>query len=83
MKPVLYSHTHLQAAQIHAQSKACKRVCLFLPTDGKENNEMPTHGIVHAGFSGLRAFVARKRSRGVNDSKSPRIPARHHTMGTL
>ena len=24
---------------------------------------MPTHGIVHAGFSGLRAFVARKKSR--------------------
>ena len=22
--------------------------------------EMPIHGIVHAGFSGIRAFVARK-----------------------
>lgn len=42
MKPVLYSHTHLQAAQIHAVTKACKRVCLSLRTDGKENNEMPT-----------------------------------------
>jgi hypothetical protein len=24
---------------------------------------MPTHGIVHAGFSGLRAFVARKKGQ--------------------
>jgi len=24
---------------------------------------MPTHGIVHAGFGGLRGFVARKKSR--------------------
>ncbi len=23
-------------------------------------HEMPTHGIVHAGFRGIRAFVARK-----------------------
>jgi hypothetical protein len=26
-------------------------------------HEMPTHGIVHAGFSGLRTFVARKKSQ--------------------
>jgi len=26
-------------------------------------NETPTHGIVHAGFRGLRWFVARKKSR--------------------
>lgn len=30
---------------------------------GKINNETLTHGIVHAGFSGFRAFVARKKSR--------------------
>lgn len=30
---------------------------------GLLNNELrvPTHGIVHAGFSGLRVFVARKK----------------------
>ena len=27
------------------------------------NNETPTHGIVHAGFRGMRAFVARKISQ--------------------
>jgi len=26
-------------------------------------HERPTHGIVHADFSGLRAFVARNKSR--------------------
>ena len=26
--PTLRSHTHLQAAQANAQTKACKRVCL-------------------------------------------------------
>ena len=30
---------------------------------GKINNETPTHGIVHAGFRGFRAFVARKKGR--------------------
>jgi hypothetical protein len=28
-----------------------------------KNNETPTHGIVHAGFRGFRAFVARKKGR--------------------
>lgn len=28
------------------------------------NNQLPTtHGIVHAGFSGMRAFVSRKKGR--------------------
>ena len=26
-----------------------------------KNNETPTHGIVHAGFRGMRAFVAGKK----------------------
>ena len=32
---------------------------------GLLNNELrvPTHGIVHAGFRGFRAFVARKKGR--------------------
>lgn len=31
--PSLRSHTHLQAAQANAQTKACKRVCLPNRTD--------------------------------------------------
>ncbi len=31
--PVLRSHTHLQATQANAQTKACKRVCLPNRTD--------------------------------------------------
>jgi hypothetical protein len=31
--PTLRSHTHLQAAQANAQTKACKRVCLPNRTD--------------------------------------------------
>ena len=37
--PTLSIHTHLQAAQIQAQTKACKRVCLPNRTDEKTNNE--------------------------------------------
>ena len=57
------SHTHCQAPQANAKTKACQRVCLSNRTDGKINNEGTTHGIVHAGFRGMRAFVARKKSR--------------------
>jgi hypothetical protein len=35
--PVLYSHTHLQAAQIHAQIQACKRVCLSPRTTDRQS----------------------------------------------
>ena len=35
--PTLRSHTHLQAAQIQAQSKACKRVCLPNHTADRNN----------------------------------------------
>jgi len=35
--PALRSHTHLQAAQIQAQFKACKRVCLPKPTTDRNN----------------------------------------------
>jgi len=59
--PTLHSHTHYQAAQANTKTKAWKRVCLSNRTDGKINNEGTTHGIVHAGFSGLRRFVARKK----------------------
>jgi hypothetical protein len=31
--------------------------------DGRAHNEGTTHGIVHAGFSGFRSFVARKKGR--------------------
>jgi hypothetical protein len=39
-----------------------------------------TNGIVHPGFRGLRAFVARKKGRCKLIEKSPRNPARHHTI---
>jgi len=42
-------------------------------------HDRPTHGIVHAGFRGMRRFVARKKSRCTPDKKSLRTPARHHT----
>ena len=42
-----------------------------------------THGIVHAGFSGLRRFVARKKGRLQLDSLSLRNPARHHTINVV
>ena len=61
--PALLSHTHCQAPQANAKTKACQRVRLSNHTDGKINNEGTTHGIVHAGFRGLRRFVARKKSR--------------------
>ena len=63
----LNSHTHCQVAQANPQAKTWQRVCLFLRTTGRQsrqnkNTERTAHGIVHAGFSGFRAFVARKKS---------------------
>jgi len=40
--PTLRSHSHLQATQIQAQTKAYKRVCLPQHTDGRKNNEGTT-----------------------------------------
>lgn len=60
----LRSHTHLQAAQIQAQSQACKRVCLPKHTadrnnaakikDGiseDKNGQLVTGGIFYCRFS--------------------------------
>lgn len=45
------------------------------------NNLRPTtHGIVHAGFSGFRAFVARKKGQCKLIGNQLRTPARHHTI---
>jgi len=38
-KPTLHSHTHLQAAQVTAQTKACKRVCLSNRTTDRQSDD--------------------------------------------
>jgi len=53
--PTLRSHTHLQAAQANAQTKACKRVCLPSRTGTdkrttEKNNEGITAATQKAGF---------------------------------
>jgi hypothetical protein len=57
--PALLSHTHCQAPQANAITKACQRVCLSNRTGGKINNEGTTRGIANKGFSGMRRVVAR------------------------
>jgi hypothetical protein len=57
--PALLSHTHCQAPQANAKSKACQRVCLSNRTDGKINNEGTTHNIANKGLRDLRRFVTR------------------------
>ena len=42
MMQTLRSHTHLQATQIQAQTKAYKRVCLPQRINGRRNNEDTT-----------------------------------------
>ena len=37
--PILRSHTHLQATQANAQTKACKRVCLPNRTKDSETHD--------------------------------------------
>ncbi len=37
--PTLHSHTHLQAAQAKAQTKACKRVCLPHRTTDRQTDD--------------------------------------------
>lgn len=41
-KPALRSHTHLQAAQSHAQTQACKRVCLPHRTSDRQEGQQLT-----------------------------------------
>jgi hypothetical protein len=48
--PTLRSHTHLQATQSQAQTKACKRVCLpnrttDRPTDDREEQRRHNTGL--------------------------------------
>lgn len=47
----LRSHTHLQAAQANAQTKACQRVCLPNRTIDREALAI-TAGLRNWGFSG-------------------------------
>ncbi len=57
------SQAHCLVSYANALPKPAKE--LALPTHGLTGtkHETPTHGIVHAGFRGFRAFVARKKSR--------------------
>ena len=46
--PTLRSHTHLQAAQANAQTKACKRVCLPNRTTTRQTEgQLVTGGIFY------------------------------------
>jgi hypothetical protein len=45
--PALLSHTHCQAPQANAKTKACQRVWLANRTDGKINNEGTTRNKKH------------------------------------
>ena len=54
--PTLRSHTHLQATQSQAQTKACKRVCLpnrtiDRPTDDREEQRRHNSTYPKGGFS--------------------------------
>ena len=60
------NHTHCQVAQkADTQTKTCQRVWLPQHTDKlrRIKHENTTHGIVHAGFIGFQAFVAREKNR--------------------
>jgi len=50
-KPALRSHTHLQAAQSHAQTQACKRVCLPHRTTDRQEGQQLTAVWRNGGFS--------------------------------
>ena len=54
--PTLHSHTHCQAAQAHAQTKAWQRVCLSQRSDEKEST-----GIQHY-IKAIAGEVVKSRS---------------------
>lgn len=58
-------HTHCQVAQKSQSTDQNLSKSMAAQPHGLTENikhENTTHGIVHAGFSGLRVFVARKKS---------------------
>ena len=75
--PNLRIHTHCQvtpksqrtnqnlsksmAAQTHGRQQHCSKLINKMTDNNK--GQLVTHGIVHAGFSGLRRFVARKKTQ--------------------
>jgi hypothetical protein len=64
--PTLRNHTHCQVAQKNQRTDQNLSKSMAAQTHGQTveiKHENTTHGIVHAGFSGIRAFVARKKSR--------------------
>ena len=64
-KPMLHSHTHCQATQAHAKTKAWQRVCLFQrstettdkPTDEKEHRTVNSVYVAIAGEAVNRRSV--------------------------
>ena len=63
-QPLASIHIAKSLKNADTQTKTCQRVWLPKRTGGQQiiKHENTTHGIVHAGFRGLRAFVARKKS---------------------
>lgn len=58
--PMLRSHTHLQATQSQAQTKACKRVCLpnctaDRPTDDREEQRRHNTRLASCGVTYLHS----------------------------
>jgi hypothetical protein len=65
--PTLRSHTHLQATQSQAQTKACKRLCLpnrttDIPTDDREEQRRHNSNYPKGGDSYSKdSFVVKKQ----------------------
>jgi hypothetical protein len=60
-KPALRSHTHLQATQANAQTKACKRVCLPHRTTDRQEGQQLTAVWRNGGFSASNdSFVGKQ-----------------------
>ena len=88
--PTLRSHTHLQATQIQAQSKACKRVCLPKHTTDRnnaakmkdrftkvKNGQLVTKCMCHKGFSWYSSVVARSNFRVGGQETTPQSLTAH------
>jgi hypothetical protein len=62
--PTLSSHTHLQATQSQAKTKACKRVCLPNRTTDRpvdDRKEQRRHNIALAKWPAGQAAIGRKK----------------------
>ena len=80
--PALYSHTHLQAAQIQVQTQACKRVCLLPRTTDRQSTRNTegqpiTRGIKYWGFCGYSNILPRIKFGVTGQDSSPQSPTFH------